>query len=235
MSMSQPSSALSSHMSAHLNLTQNIVESLGSSIVAKQSLSTTSKITEKRVCTDFGASRSIVREALTILSSKGLIRSNMSQGTRVCKEQEWNLLDKDIVRWMAQGSLSEKLLVEISQVRKAVEPMGAFIAAKRQTEEQGSVLRSVSAELCDARIDMAAFLGAKIKFHQMLLLASGNKAIQQFQHLVELGIRADHESNLHPQDSFDAYLNAHLSVMNNICANNPLRAKLCMQELLQCA
>src|SRR5512134_1526171 len=51
----------------------------------------------------WGVSRTAYREAIRILSAKGLIHSRPRTGTRVSPISEWHLLDPDILSWLFTG------------------------------------------------------------------------------------------------------------------------------------
>ena len=46
-----------------------------------------------------GVSRTVVREAIKVLSGKGMVRTARRYGTRVCKFEDWHLIDPDVIVW----------------------------------------------------------------------------------------------------------------------------------------
>jgi len=51
----------------------------------------------------YEVSRTVVRETLRVLETKGLIAARPNTGTRVRPIEEWNLLDADVLRWRASS------------------------------------------------------------------------------------------------------------------------------------
>ena len=90
----------------------------------------------------FGASRSVLREAVKLLTAKGLIGSRPRQGTRIEPESNWNLLDPDILGWLLERKLDIDLLEEFTEIRLAVEPLAAALAAKRAKDSDILLLQS---------------------------------------------------------------------------------------------
>src|SRR5437868_9364710 len=78
-------------------------------------------------------SRSAYREAVRILTAKGLVRSKPKAGTRVNDRAIWHLLDPDVLSWIFQVEPDRDLLVDLFELRKMVEPEAAALAAKRRT------------------------------------------------------------------------------------------------------
>src|SRR5215475_9037443 len=112
------------------NLTYTIVEQLGQAIVTGVYTGTNSFPVEADLCRQYGASRSVLREAVKMLTAKGLLRARPRQGTWVQPEENWNLLDPDVLRWLLERKPWLELLVEFTQVRLAIEPGAAALAAE---------------------------------------------------------------------------------------------------------
>jgi biotin operon repressor len=56
--------------------------------------------TEPQLCEAFGISRTALREAVKILSAKGIVETRRKRGTMLRNRSEWNLLDPDVIRWL---------------------------------------------------------------------------------------------------------------------------------------
>src|ERR1700719_3234494 len=111
------------------NLTQNIVQDLGVAVGSGKYSKRNTFPVEADLCRQYGASRSVLREAVKMLTAKGLLRARPRQGTWVQPEDSWNLLDPDVLRWLLERKPWMELLIEFTQVRLAVEPSAAALAA----------------------------------------------------------------------------------------------------------
>src|SRR5882724_8440084 len=111
------------------NLTYSIVHDLGVAIVTGVYSKQNPFPVEAELCRQYGASRSVLREAVKMLTAKGLLGARPRQGTWVQPESNWNLLDPDVLRWLLERKFSYSLLVEFAQIRLAVEPKAAALAA----------------------------------------------------------------------------------------------------------
>ena len=55
--------------------------------------------TEAELCLKFGVSRTAVREAVKMLSAKGLVSSRAAPGNpRQCRRKNWSILDPDLLQ-----------------------------------------------------------------------------------------------------------------------------------------
>src|SRR5665213_2399670 len=84
------------------NLTYSIAEDLGVAIVTGTYSDANPFPVEGELCKQYGVSRSILREAVKMLTAKGLLGSRPRRGTWVQHETKWNLLDPDVLRWMLE-------------------------------------------------------------------------------------------------------------------------------------
>src|SRR3990167_3237929 len=92
--------------------------------------------TEPRIQAEFGVSRTAVREAIRLLSAKGLTASRPKIGTRVRPTVDWNMLDPDVLRWQLDQNPSEEFIHALFEMREIIAPAAAERAAERATPEE---------------------------------------------------------------------------------------------------
>src|ERR687891_2306494 len=80
-------------------------------------------------------SRTAYREAVRILAAKGLVESRPKVGTKVSAPEHWHLLDPDVLSWIFEYEPDDKLLTDLFELRKVVEPQAAALAAVRRTDQ----------------------------------------------------------------------------------------------------
>src|SRR5678815_533658 len=66
-------------------------------------------------------SRTAYREAVRILSAKGLVHSRPRVGTRVSPLAQWHLLDPDVLSWVFVGEPEPEVLHALFELRTIVE------------------------------------------------------------------------------------------------------------------
>ncbi|CAM2919504.1 MULTISPECIES: FadR/GntR family transcriptional regulator [Methylobacterium] len=119
-------------------------------------------------------SRTAYREAIRILSAKGLVESRPRTGTRVTQRSRWNLLDPDILAWAFEAEPSETFIRDLFELRMIVEPAAAALAAERRSALDISRMGHALEEM--GRYGLATEIGraADQAFHNTILEAARN-------------------------------------------------------------
>ena len=172
-----------------LNITRRIVEDLGVAVATRRFTEATGFPFEAQLCQQYGASRSVVREAVKMLTAKGLLRPRQRAGTIVQPEDRWNLLDPDVLRWLLQREFSIDLLIEFTEMRMAIEPRAAERAADSATGAQRRAILLASDRMFAAERGDDDPLEADISFHRAVIEASNNRFMRQFTDLSETALR----------------------------------------------
>ena len=143
---------------------------------------------EAALCVSFAVSRTVIREALKTLESKGLLRGRPRVGTLVRERADWNLLDADLLDWMGAAVLDAALLEAVLEAREIMEPAAAALAATRASPQELADLHDAVARMRGAR-DHLAFTEADVDFHTGLLRASHNPVFAQFSAIIEAALK----------------------------------------------
>ena len=176
-------------MSGSGNLTQSLVQKLGSSIVRGELPAGKSLPVEAELGKKFGASRTVMREAVKILSTKGLIGQRPRVGTYVHPEERWDLLDAEVLTWILDRHFSHSLVREFLEVRLGIEPAAAALAAANATAEDKDLLKGKLEKMrgaIDGHFDPVA---ADIAFHATILKISHNRFYHQLTPIIETALR----------------------------------------------
>jgi DNA-binding FadR family transcriptional regulator len=126
---------------------------------------------------EIGVSRSVLREALRILTAKGLVNSRPKTGTRVSPKRHWNLLDPDLLAWQFEAEPSRKFLRDLFELRMLVEPGAAALAAERRSDKQVNAMRSALKSMAMHGLGTEQGRLADQQFHMVMLEATRNGAI----------------------------------------------------------
>ncbi|WP_404366610.1 FadR/GntR family transcriptional regulator [Sphingomonas sp. MMS24-J45] len=171
------------------NLTSTIVNDLGLAIVTQTYRPGQPFPTEAELCLTYAASRPVLREAVKMLTAKGLLLARKRAGTLVQPEENWNLLDPDVLRWMLQRAFSIDLLIDFTEIRMSIEPRAASLAAHSATGPQRRAIIDAIDRMYAADRGEEDALEADIAFHIAVLEASNNRFMRQFTGLAETTLR----------------------------------------------
>lgn len=169
------------------NLTQNMLDSLGKAIVTGR-YDNRPFPTEAEIERAFGVSRSVTREAVKMLTAKGLVAARPRQGTWVQAFQSWNLFDPDVLRWLLDRKFSIELLAHFTQLRRGIEPEAAALAARGRDDAAVADILHQLDRMRRAERGGEDPLAADIGFHLAILRASGNPFYLQFQGAVSTAL-----------------------------------------------
>jgi DNA-binding FadR family transcriptional regulator len=215
------------------NLTHSIVQDLGVAVVSGKYSKRNPFPVEADLCRQYGASRSVLREAVKMLTAKGLLRARPRQGTWVQPEESWNLLDPDVLRWLLARKPWLQLLIEFTQVRLAIEPGAAALAAEVADPAQQAAIQQALARMVAAERGEDDPLESDIAFHVAVLAASGNKFFAQLGELIRTALRFSIRISNRRKGVRLASVADHKKIADAIMAGKPQAAAGAMRTLIQ--
>ena len=187
--------------------------------------------TESELSARFNVSRTALREAVKVLTAKGLMESRPRTGTRVRPRSDWHLVDPDVIAWHCAATPSADFLCDLFEIRLIVEPNAAALAAERRTEEDIRNIGGALAEMSGALATGTEMAGPNVRFHTAIMEAAGNPFLgtlatliaPAFLHMVQLVWESD-PASLSPD--------AHRPVLDALVAGRGGMARRSMQSLL---
>lgn len=139
---------------------------------------------ETELVTEYGVSRTSVREAMKVLSAKGLIEIRPKIGTTVRPRDLWNVFDTDVLAWHHDQGLSEAVMRDLIELRQVIEPAAArFAAARASMTDLRRIDRACTAMAENAR-NSKGYATSDVEFHMAVFAASHNALLARFGHLV---------------------------------------------------
>ena len=122
-------------------------------------------------------SRSAYREAVQVLTAKGLVESRPKIGTRVLPRSRWYLLDPDVLAWAFAGEPDITFVRGLFELRAIVEPAAAALAAERRERSDLKVMKDSLAAMRRLTLATEAGRAADREFHDAVLTATRNDAL----------------------------------------------------------
>lgn len=182
-----------------------------------------------------GVSRTAYREAIRILSAKGLVESRPKTGTRVSARGRWNLLDPDILAWTFEGGPSEAFIRDLFELRMIVEPAAAALAAARRSVEDVARMGRALEDMARHGLATEAGRAADQAFHNAILEAACNGPLFSLSSSIAAAVTwttiFKQRSHTQPRDPMPD----HRAVHEAIVAADPEAARTAMTELVRLA
>jgi DNA-binding FadR family transcriptional regulator len=187
--------------------------------------------TEAELARLHSVSRSVTREAVKMLTAKGLVTARPRKGTTVQPSTHWNLFDPDVLRWLLERKFSLRLLRQFSELRIAIEPEAAALAARAADRERIAAIRGGYKRMESAEAGGDDPLEADIAFHVAVLNASANPFYMRLHDLVATALR----TSIRFTNRFKgrtASLPAHRAVLDAIEAGDGTAAREAMAVIV---
>lgn len=119
-------------------------------------------------------SRSAYREAVQVLTAKGLVKSKPKAGTRVLPRSNWNLLDPMVLAWAFTGEPDIGFVRDLFELREVVEPAVARMAATRREKAELGQMKEALAGMRRHTLATEEGRAADRAFHEAILRATHN-------------------------------------------------------------
>jgi DNA-binding FadR family transcriptional regulator len=188
--------------------------------------------TEPRIQEEFGVSRTAVREAVRLLSAKGLTVSRPKIGTRVRPTTDWNMLDPDVLRWQVDQTPTEEFIHSLFEMREIIEPAAAARAAERAKPEELLALGVAMEGIENEARGSPAQIRADIAFHMTILESSRNPMLRSVGALIQSALEITFTLGWRTAMADDAVLQ-HRAVYDAIRHRQGEEAFLAMRRLLR--
>lgn len=182
---------------------------------------------------ELGVSRSALREAIKVLTAKGLLEVRPRTGTRVLPRTSWNLMDPELLGWCGPA-LDEDLIRHLLECRHLIEPGAAALAATRATPEQLAAIEAALARMAEAGT-LDERVEADLDFHVAILQASANLFLAQWGLAVSSVLLAAFRLSTGAAHSYDVAFSAHREVVDAIRKRDAVAAdrgmRLCLSAM----
>ncbi|WDR03075.1 FadR/GntR family transcriptional regulator [Devosia algicola] len=191
---------------------------------------------EADLCAEFDVSRTVLREAVKMLTAKGLLVSRKRAGTLVRSASNWNRLDADVLSWMGSLDPDPVFVRGLLEARLAIEPASARLAAMHSTSMD---LATIEAAYHDMRTtpadDLAGRIAADVAFHIGILEASHNPVFAGLGKLIKHALEDSFRLTTRTTESYSRALRAHGDVLEAIRLRQPDIASERMRALVDVA
>jgi len=211
-------------------LVERVVNQLEELIIGKHLEPGTKLPPERELADQLGVSRTALREAMHILTTKGLLESRHGVGTMVRQitvEQVAEPLHMLLRSHTGGNNIS---FGQLHQVRTILEVEIAALAAEQATEADIARLRQNLAQMEIAQADLATLALHDADFHRSLVAMTRNPLLEILLDSIR-DLLSDYIKTVTPYlDARQDVLPPHYAVVEAIAAKDPERARLAMQR-----
>ncbi len=150
-------------------LTGQLTRTLAERIASGQYAVGTRLPSEAEMISEFGVSRTVVREAIANLRANGRVTTMQGVGAFVMQQDSSEGFQIDTAKLSAVQEM-----VAVLELRIALESEAAVLAAQRRTPEQLASMKAALGEMGEAIARGEDAVQADMRFHQSIAEAAGN-------------------------------------------------------------
>jgi DNA-binding FadR family transcriptional regulator len=181
----------------------------------------------------FGVSRPVLREGVKTLVAKGLLSTKAKVGTVVRARSAWNMFDIDVLAWHLEGSVDARFLRDLAEIRLAVEPRSAALAAERRSDAQIAEMRRSLEHMRREPSNSAGFAEGDLSLHIAIAEASGNPFMRSIGGVIQAALRASFLLSAPVSDrERDIALDAHERIIDAVENENSEAASAAMANVI---
>ena len=213
------------------NLHGHVIQQLGERIVSGRLQPGEMLPREEALAEQMAVSRTALREAMRVLSAKGLVEARPKVGTRVREERYWQQLDADVLAWRCASMPPADFVQKLVQMREIFEPAAAAFAARRRDAEQLQQLETAYLAMEAAR-NSDEWAEADLQFHEAVLIATNNELMISLFSVVETALGSFFVQSARKSRDFKYSLPYHRQVSEAIRRRQPEVAHGAMQQMI---
>jgi len=186
------------------------------------------------LCERFAVSRTVMREAYSLLTAKALIVARPKIGTRVRPKSQWHLFDPDVLAWHLEAGQGLAFVADLFVLRKIVEPAAAALAAECRSEETIGQIAEAFARMERLSEGGGGLIEADLDFHMAILSATGNPFLAGLGGFIHAALQGAFRLTWEGAERMhDDRLRQHGLILAAIRKGSPELARRRMSELLR--
>ncbi|WP_449280699.1 FadR/GntR family transcriptional regulator [Leucobacter sp.] len=193
------------------------------------------RVSIEEAAAEHGVSRSVIREVVRVLESLGMVETRQRVGVTVLPSTSWSPFDERVLRWRLDGPERAALLRTLSELRAAIEPAAARLAAQHATPEQCGALAAAYVGMASTSraADADEYLSCDIAFHRTLLEASGNEMFASLGAIVVAVLEGRTHHELMPTVANTEALRLHAEVAAAVRTGDAAAAEACARAIVE--
>lgn len=184
--------------------------------------------TERELCETMGVSRTVVREAVKVLESKGLVRIERGRGM-IVQEPRPGPLNESLKLLLRRR---EHVLEDLLEVRKILEIGMVALAAERRTEENLAAMKQALDVMRQKPDEPPGYVDADVQFHAEIARAAQNPIMLILLEPVAELLRESRVKSFSGVRMVKLRTRQHEEIFDRIAAQDPSGARAAMERHL---
>ena len=184
---------------------------------------------ERELAEAFGVSRTSVRDAIRVLEMQGMVEPRQGDGT-VVRDLSPDSLVSPLASVLARNG---RLLTELLDVRKILEPPLAARAAAHASEEDVNKLRAILDRQTEKVRRGELAIDEDTQFHYMIATAAKNSVVMRVVDVLMDLLRESRERSLQVKGRLQKSLAGHRQIFGAIRSRDQAAAEAAMRQHLQ--
>ncbi|MCX4164512.1 MULTISPECIES: FadR/GntR family transcriptional regulator [Paraburkholderia] len=181
---------------------------------------------------EFDVSRTVMREALSMLLARDMLDVRPKVGTRIKPMHDWRMIDEDVVSWRFRAKPDPLFLRDVIEFRILIEPRAAAQAAARGSAAEIAAIRDAYDAFCAIRPGEPGYQSADELLHTRIVIASGNQFFGQMAAIVRGALSAVGQTIYHKDRVWETAVRTHGRVVEAIERRDPKEAETAMRALI---
>lgn len=218
---------LSAVLGTKPTLKQQVINDIGYKIVSGE-LPSGTVLQQEQLASDRDVALTVVREAVSVLASLGLVESRKRKGTIVLPYSQWNHVNPQIIAWKLHDPTQRRnQFLWLIQLRSALEPAAAALAAQSRSDKAADLLQQLGKRLKKTaqESDLDGFLEADVLFHEVIFTQCGNPIIAHMAQQMDVVLSARHYYDYMPQQPDFGAVAFHIMLADAIAERDSEKAR----------
>ncbi|HEY1998023.1 FadR/GntR family transcriptional regulator [Paraburkholderia sp.] len=174
---------------------------------------------------EFDVSRTVMREALSMLLARHMLDVRPKIGTRIRAMRDWRMIDEDVVSWRFRAKPDPNFLRDVIEFRALIEPRACAQAATRGTAADIAGIREAFDMFRTSQPGDANYQAGDELLHTRIVLASGNQFFQQMVAIIRGALTAINPIVTAREGGWEAVMRNHARVVEAIERRDPKEAE----------
>ncbi|WNC88361.1 FCD domain-containing protein [Paraburkholderia sp. FT54] len=175
---------------------------------------------------EFDVSRTVMREALSMLLARDMLDVRPKIGTRIRPMSDWRMIDEDVVNWRFRAKPDPLFLRDVIEFRILIEPRASAQAAARGSAADIAAIREAFEAFRTIQPGEPGYQEADELFHARIVVASGNQFFKQMAAIIRGALSTVNPIVTDKEGLWETAVNSHRRVVEAIERHDPKEAEL---------